>query len=282
MYDVVFVPVSFLPIWFTVWLMAKVKTSQSKCYHKNRKHLKSWEVEFTWCCSPPATNLINNQDKKDFSYCKVCHILINPHRSNLTRHAESQSHKNKISTSLLTTPLTNFCRPKENSISEKLRICGLQLAVCTACHFPTSTIDHLGEVVKKNGAGNLKSINLHRTKCTALIKQVISVGLQTNLKKSLQGKNFSIMMDESTDVSVKKLSAVCCRYYNEKQHSIVDAYLEIVETKVATDSVLFDALDRCLDKFGLKWNNCIGFGCDGASSMVGQYKCLVPHSAKKF
>ena len=53
-----------------------------------------------------------------------------------------------------------------------------------------------------------------------------------------------------------------------------DAYLEIVETTVATGSVLFDALDRCLDKFGLKWNNCIELRCNGTSSMVGQYNSV--------
>ena len=106
------------------------------------------------------------------------------------------------------------------------------------------------------------------------MKHVISVGLQNDLKKALQGKHFSILMDESTDVSVKKLSAVCCRYYDEKQHAVVDAYLEIVETAVATGSALFEALDGCLDKFNLKWSNCIGFGCDGASSMVGQYNSV--------
>ena len=119
--------------------MSKVKAT--KCYHKNRKHLKAWEFEFTWSCSPPESSLVNNKDKKDFSYCKVCDLIVNPHRSNLARHDKSELHRIKLNLSSLTSSIKSFCQPQQESVSIKVKKWELQLAVYAAYQFSTITID---------------------------------------------------------------------------------------------------------------------------------------------
>lgn len=51
-----------------------------------------------------------------------------------------------------------------------------------------------------------------RTKCTGIVKNVIGLYTLDELVKILRKNFFSLIMDESTDVSVKKQLVLCVRY----------------------------------------------------------------------
>ena len=81
-----------------------------------------------------------------------------------------------------------------------------------AVHSSIRTIDHLGELVKEHGLKSTwEDTSVHRTKCSMIIKNVVGATLKNELKKAVKGKKFSLMIDESTDVSTTKLLAVCAR-----------------------------------------------------------------------
>ena len=60
--------------------------------------------------------------------------------------------------------------------------------------------------------GTLGKIRIHRTKCAALTKNVISPCLKDELKHDAEGKKFVLIMDESTGVGVQKLLCVTVTY----------------------------------------------------------------------
>ena len=89
------------------------------------------------------------------------------------------------------------------------------LSAHIAVHSSIKTIDHLSEMVKSLGSkSTLEDIKLHRTKASMIIKNVIGKTLKEELKKAMEGRKFSLMIDESTDISTKKLLAVCVRTDN--------------------------------------------------------------------
>ena len=110
-------------------------------------------------------------------------------------------------------------------IGEKEKVMELQLAVAVTCHCSITAVDHLGEIIVHHGKGsNLERLKLHRTKCSNLIKNVISPALNKDLGADMVGQKFCIILDESTDVSSDKHLCIVVRYYSKSQKKIVTEF----------------------------------------------------------
>ena len=53
-----------------------------------------------------------------------------------------------------------------------------------------------------------EELRLHRTKCSMLIKNVIAPEMLSEIIAGVGGNEYSLILDESTDVSVSKYMAV--------------------------------------------------------------------------
>lgn len=58
---------------------------------------------------------------------------------------------------------------------------------------------------------------MHRTKCSKLISNVISPALLSELGEDIGNEPYSLIIDESTDISVQKYMAVYIKYFNLMQ-----------------------------------------------------------------
>jgi hypothetical protein len=82
------------------------------------------------------------------------------------------------------------------------------LAAGVAVHLSISSIDHMSEIVKGHGEKSVWiDINLHRTKCSMIVKNDIAASLKEDLRKAIRGRKFSLMIDKSTNVSTQKILA---------------------------------------------------------------------------
>ena len=134
---------------------------------------------------------------------------------------------------------------------------------------------HLGEIVTKYGKNSdLGSIQLHRTKCTKLITEVLDTALKEDLKEDLQGKFFCLIVDETTDISVEKDLAIIIRYFSVKHGKVMDSLLDIVTLSSASGESIFNSIKEVLNSYNLQFTTCVGFGCDGASTMIGQHNSV--------
>ena len=125
-------------------------------------------------------------------------------------------------------------------------------------------------MIKGNGKGStVSAIKLYCTKCSRLVDAVIAPSLKADLKKDVDGKKYSILLDESTDVSTAKHLCICIRYFIEKAKAIQTALLSLIPVVSTTGESLFSALKRRLEEFDLPLSDCIGLGSDGAANMVG-------------
>ena len=80
-------------------------------------------------------------------------------------------------------------------------------------------------------------------KATALCKGVVSKSLKIKLTEKLKNKAFSILIDETTDLSTNKLLAIVVRHYDAEAEQVLDDLLALVEVKNATGESLFTAVE---------------------------------------
>ncbi|RUS91788.1 hypothetical protein EGW08_000496 [Elysia chlorotica] len=111
-------------------------------------------------------------------------------------------------------------------------------------------------------------MKLHRTKCAALIRKAVAPSLKEELREDFSGQKFSVLIDESTDISLQKLMCVVVVYVG-KNGKVKFAYLGLIPVVAADAATLFAALEEELRSYGQTLENCVGFSSDGASVMVG-------------
>ncbi|KAJ4755524.1 zinc finger MYM-type-like protein [Rhynchospora pubera] len=84
---------------------------------------------------------------------------------------------------------------------------------------------------------------------------------------------FSVLVDESRDVSCKEQMAVLLRYVS-KQGSIVERFLAVVHVKETTSISLKESLEELFCRHKLSFSRLRGQGYDGASNMRGEFNGL--------
>lgn len=78
---------------------------------------------------------------------------------------------------------------------------------------PFLAADHLPDLLKECFPDSkiVQGINMKRTKTSAIVKNVIGVTAKEELSDILKTRKFSILTDESTDISSVKTSCVVVR-----------------------------------------------------------------------
>lgn len=105
------------------------------------------------------------------------------------------------------------------------------LALFIAVHCSILTCDHLGVLCKSkfNDCEAAKNIKLHRTKFTNIITNILSPHFETSLRTSISNQPYSILVDESTDISVTRYLGITIMYFNKELGQIISTYLALVE-----------------------------------------------------
>jgi hypothetical protein len=90
----------------------------------------------------------------------------------------------------------------------------------------------------------------------------------------MKDKFFSLLVDESTDVSSDKHVAFAGRYFSIESGHIETVYLGLAPMVQTTDEALFSVLESQLEDCGLDLKNCVGYSSDGANNMIGNNNSL--------
>lgn len=104
-------------------------------YDSGRKYNKTWESKFSW--------LSKASDGSEDAFCKLCHVVIKPKQSNLTKHEKSEKHTQRVKALTSVKPIHVVGNP---TITDEVKAAEIELAVTMACHSSIQTIDHLGDV----------------------------------------------------------------------------------------------------------------------------------------
>lgn len=229
-------------------------------YDTSRKFKAEWQRKYPW--------VEKAKDGSHDAHCSFCRQNITPRLSNLDKHEQTTKHKRQANFLSCNTKI-NLVPVKED---ERVKELELQLAVGVTCHSSIMAVDHLSEIIIHHGKGSkMEKMKLHRTKCSLLIKNVVSPALHQDLCADMAGQKYCVILDESTDISCTKLLCVVIRYYSKSEKRIVTSFLNLIPVVKATGKDLFEALKSCLEQSGLSLTNCIGYASDGASAMVGEH-----------
>ena len=86
-------------------------------------------------------------------------------------------------------------------------------------------------------------------------------------------KYFSLLVDESRDISIKEQMTVVLRFVND-DGKVIERFLAMVHVSDTRSQTLKCAIDALFAKYGLSLSKLRGQGYDGASNMRGQFNGL--------
>ncbi|KAK9674651.1 protein of unknown function (DUF4371) [Popillia japonica] len=102
-----------------------------------------------------------------------------------------------------------------------------------------------------------------------IIENVIAAALKDELITDIGNSSYSLIIDESTDMSVNQYLCLSVRYFSEVKAKVVTTFLGIVEVKDANAVGLANTLTDYIRKTGLKVENLLALATDGASVLCG-------------
>ncbi|XP_022883726.1 zinc finger MYM-type protein 1-like [Olea europaea var. sylvestris] len=116
----------------------------------------------------------------------------------------------------------------------------------------------------------------HKLTSPKIQKDIVSAGAIEMIDviiKDIDDTFFSILVDESQDISVKEqMSVVLC--YVDKTRHVVERFIGIEHVSSTTALSLKAAIDKLFSRYGLSISRLRGQGYDGASNMQGEFKGL--------
>ncbi|CAH0400399.1 unnamed protein product [Chilo suppressalis] len=139
------------------------------------------------------------QDDATKAYCKYCKCNIIAKLYCLKQHISTTKHVKSVE------PMKSQTKIKFAKIQTRLDTQNLAHFICE--HAAILTVDHLSDMCKKtfSDSRSTENMKLHRTKCTNIINNVLAPHFVSELIKDVGDAKFSILIDESTDISVTKI-----------------------------------------------------------------------------
>ncbi len=206
--------------------------------------------------------------------CKICHSELKAHKAVLIKHEKSPDHIERCKAQGVVTELPKYLK----STSTQQKEAELSLAVYVAEHSSLSSVDHLGKLLSKKFADSptMSNLKLHRKKCTYLITNVIAPCLHKELVQDVVDSDmfFSLVIDESTDVTCEKSLGVVIRYFSKFLKTVVTTLYCLLGITCGDAQTQFDAINKQLKSDGLPMERMIGIGVDGANVNVGSHHSI--------
>jgi len=167
----------------------------------SQKYRHEWAVQFLW--------IDRSSDSEYKYYCKVCKESFAVSIKDAKRHSITSKHKDRserIEKENIVESLIDFTRAVKEA---KLHL----VAYIVEHNLPFSAIEYLPHLIRtvENDINVVNAIKINRTKCSAIVNNVFGTCSFNSLVKQLQKSQFSLMIDEFTDIGSIKHLACCMR-----------------------------------------------------------------------
>ncbi|KAH7957122.1 hypothetical protein HPB52_015559 [Rhipicephalus sanguineus] len=110
---------------------------------------------------------------------------------------------------------------------------------------------------------------MRRSKCASVIKNVLGPHFKADLAQDIGDSYYSLIIDESTDISVTKFLAISIIYHSVTKSRIMTTFLNLCTMGVCTADGIVAAVKSTLMEYCLKLERMRGVGTDNASVMTG-------------
>lgn len=241
-----------------------------------QKYRKEWESDIeikNWIQEIATDNTI--------VFCKYCRCTLKAHHALLLEHTKTLKHIK------VAEPFS--CQRQAKLKFDQAPVCSLEkatsevkLTLFVTCHCAIRCIDHLSQLCKFwiRGINNIKEIKLHRTKSTAILKNIIARHFENDLRNDIGDGFYSLLVDESTDITVLKQLGICIIYFSTSKKSIVSTFLKLQPLEGGNAESIVKAIKTVLVEYNLSMQKMCGLGTDNASVMTGIifYTSFLTHS----
>lgn len=158
--------------------------------------------------------------------------------------------------------------------NERVKRAEIKLAAFFADHnVAFSTVDHLIPLIKDICIEPkiAQDLTLGRTKCIQIVKNIISKREEEKLISILQTCKFSILIDESTDITNTKFMCLLVKYVSPINKKVRTQLLELLalDATNCTASKIFEIFKTFLEEKNINIKNIIGMASDNAAVMTG-------------
>ena len=197
------------------------------------------------------------------AYCKFCKSTIKAKYQDLKLHCETKKHKTYIPTQINT---LDCFKVKCNDSSQ----IEAAIAMFVTSHCAIKNCDHFVNLRKSiiKDSKCLNDVQMHRTKCTNIIKNILCDHFEKDLRDDVGAGKFSLLLDESNNIAASKLLGVSIIYHSTQQSKVISTYLGQVKLDQCDAEAIVNALKLLLAKMKLNLQNLLAIETDNASVMV--------------
>ncbi|CAG9822122.1 unnamed protein product [Phaedon cochleariae] len=186
-----------------------------------QKFRDSWLKEKSF-----STWLVRNPSKCEEPFCQLCAKSI---RGCIVMH------KKRLKSASDTPRVTMFYnKNKEDKMLKQIKSAEMKLVAFVAEHnLSFSVLNHLPQLIASvcPDSGVAKKLKCCRKKGTKITKDLMRSENIYNLSKKLKKCEFSLIIDESTDISSVKNLAMVVRFYDKEMKKVHDAFLALLEVQ---------------------------------------------------
>ena len=197
----------------------------------------------------------------------------------MLKHGRSKPHQESVNA--LRDPksrkVDEIFRRTDDTLNDKVKEAEIKIAAFLAEHnIAFNVMDHLSELIPtlfpdSQIASNIKC---KRTKATCIVRNVLGAQFHEDLVSQLKTSPFSILLDETTDVSTTKQLCAVVRLFDSSTECIASRFFRLYEVSKADAETLFTTVKEDLEKIGIPLNNIIGYAADGANVMMGGHNSV--------
>ncbi|XP_076673662.1 uncharacterized protein LOC143371906 isoform X2 [Andrena cerasifolii] len=213
------------------------------------------------------------QDNPYKGKCTVCCRYVVAGKSDLLNHANSKKHF--MNMQHRKGPLTTTIQPIRN-FSDDIKMAEIRFCIDMIEHnrsFHSSKQFITGTNTPPLDPNIIAHISLKRSKITAIVQNVINKSIILETIEILHGKLFSVLIEETTDISDRKILWFLIRYFHEGR--IYTYLLDLIRIKECTAENLYKCFLHSLKEYNLPVSNIIGVCADNTYVMLGRENSLI-------
>ena len=214
------------------------------------------------------------------AYCKVCKRELAAVVTALRKHNETAYHKEKVS--ILVDPTLNridsMLPVRRSPVAGSLRDAEMRMASFISEHnLSFNVMDHFSDLLPKLCPDSeiAAHFKCKRTKAKSIVKNALSTHFHEELVKCLQNTHFSMIIDETTDVSACKDLAIVTQHYDKQSCTVRSQLYDLLDVPQADAETLYQTLVNAMERDQIHLNNVIGFAADTCNVMFGEHNSVV-------
>lgn len=187
------------------------------------------------------------------------------------KHSKKDSHIKHVEEKRNQIKIDKFISDEQRSIEKQVKQAELTMVMFCICHnLPFLLMDFLPNLLIACCPDSriAKSIKCGRTKATQLADTLGKKACE-KIISDMRNSKFSLIVDETTDVSTKACLVLVVRYFDKVSKTVKDRFLGLLHLAKSDAESIYQTIIAFLDAINILIDNLIGLATDGGSTMAG-------------